>query len=377
MTKLRRLPLGLFAAGLALCALGWLMVYSATGQTVVKGSDAWRQAFYIVVGMGLMVGLSLLDYRWLRKVAVPIYLINLAMLMAVALPGIGHSAKGAQRWISLGPMGTFQPSELAKLLLIITLCCWLARRAEITHGQVSDPLTLIVSLLHVGILFVLIMLQPDLGTAMVLVAVMTVLLFVIGMSPIYLAGMLTAGLALVTVALKGYQRDRLLIYLYPEADPLGMGYSLIQSKTAIGSGGLWGKGLFAGNMTQHGFVPEHMTDFIFAVVGEELGLLGAVGLILLYALLLWLILRIAVKASDRFGMLLCTGVLAMIGFHVFVNIGMTIGLMPVTGVPLPFISYGGSAILTNLMALGLVGSVYLHQREPALFADGRQSYFNA
>jgi rod shape determining protein RodA len=345
---------------LAVCGLGWLILFSASGQDLGPGSDAIRQAGYIGAGLFFAVALSIIDYDVLARLVRPLYALNVGLLLLVVF--VGHSAKGAQRWISLGPLGTFQPSEPAKLLLIITLSYALARRARSAPGKAADGGALIRALVHVFIPFVLILIQPDLGTAMVLIAVMLAMLFVVGMSPVYLAAIMTAGLGVAAVGLKEYQRNRLLVFLYPEADPMGKGYSLIQSRTAIGSGQLWGKGLFHGPMVGHHFVPEHTTDFIFANVGEELGLLGTVGFVLLFSILIGGCVWVALRARDLFGTLLCTGVAAMLAFHVFINVGMTIGLMPIAGVPLPMVSYGGSAMMTDLAAIGLVAGVYRHSR---------------
>lgn len=350
----------LYAATLAICTTGLIVLFSATGQSLRANSDTVRQAAYMLVGLGLMCAFTFIDYDLLARCVRPLYAANVVMLTLVVV--MGRASHGAQRWVSLGPLGTFQPSEPAKLLLIITLSYALALRATEAPARAADLVAFMRAMFHVFVPFVLILIQPDLGTAMVLIAVMLAMLFVVGMSPAYLLGILTAGLGLATMVLKEYQRNRLLVFLYPEADPMGKGYSLIQSRTAIGSGQLWGAGLLHGPMVQHHFVPEHFTDFIFANVGEELGLFGTVGLVLLYLVLIGACIRAALCARDLFGTLLCTGVASMLAFHVFINIGMTIGLMPVTGVPLPFMSYGGSAVMTDLAALGVVGSVYLNSK---------------
>lgn len=354
----------LVVAGIALCAVGWLILFSATGRNLRPNSDAVRQAVYIAAGLSAAFALSTIDYDVLARLVRPLYVCNVVMLLLVV--AIGHTARGAQRWIDLGPLGTFQPSEPAKLLLIITMSYALARRATESPASAAGGFAFLRAMIHVFLPFVLILVQPDLGTAMVLIAVMLAMLFVVGMSPAYLLGILTSGLGVASLVLKEYQRNRLLVFLYPESDPMGKGYSLIQSRTAIGSGQLWGQGLFHGPMVGHHFVPEHTTDFIFANVGEELGLFGTIGLVLLFAMLIGACVRAALCARDLFGMLLCVGVAGMLAFHVFINIGMTMGLMPVTGVPLPLISYGGSAMVTDLVSLGLVGSVYLHSRRDAI-----------
>ncbi|MHB2015515.1 MAG: rod shape-determining protein RodA [Candidatus Xenobia bacterium] len=350
-----RFAYALYVATGALCCIGLLTVYSADRP------KALHQLAFMIVGFIVMGALTYMDYEVLRRVSTPIYLLNLGLLAAATLPGIGHASHGAQRWVSLGPLGTFQPSEPAKFVIVVTLAAYLASRFGRQPERVGDLGSLVAALIHIAPPFLLILLQPDLGTAGVLLAVMVIMLFVVGLHPMYLAAMGGSGLLLARVVLKQYQRERLLIFLHPETDPLGKGYSLIQSKTAIASGGLIGRGLFHGVMCQHHFVPEHHTDFIFAVLGEEMGLAGGLALLALYGLLLFCILLVAWQAKDVFGTLLCAGVAGMIGLHVMINVGMTIGVMPVTGIPLPLMSYGGSAILTNLAGLGLVGSVALHR----------------
>lgn len=330
----------------------WMALYSATqfGQA----GEAVRQLAYIVVGTGVMFFLTALDYRKLRKAAVPLYLVSMAALGAVLVAGT--SVNGSQRWLSLGPLGTFQPSELAKLTCIVVA-------AVILSGKLTWK-RLFAAVLTLAPLFLTILIQPDLGTSLVLVVVGGVMAYVAGVNGTLLFSLAGLGGAALPLVLKEYQRDRLMVFVNPDIDPNGMGYSLVQSQTAIGSGGLLGKGLMKGHMTQHGFVPENWTDFIFTVVGEELGLVGGIGLLALFALLLFFILHAGYKAVDRLGSLLCVGVATLFLFQVFVNIGMTVGLAPVVGLPLPFGSYGGSAILVYMAAVGIVGSVRIESLIP-------------
>jgi len=341
-----RVDVPLLASTGALCLLGWLALYSA------GPAEAWRQLAY-GLGGGLLALMAAFSNP--RRAAWPLYLFSLGLLALVMVPGVGQSAKGAQRWLSLGPVG-FQPSELAKLALIVVLARVLAPGA--TRGRAL--LAMVLS----GVSFVLIALQPDLGTALVLGAICLVTLFVAGVSPVVLAGLVTVALAVIPYGLKEYQRNRLLVFLHPEVDPRGLGYSLTQSKTAIGSGQWIGHGLHAGHMTQHGFVPENWTDFIFSVLGEEMGFLGCAGFLLLATLLCGCLLRVAWTSRDRFGALLTSGVLAMLGFQFLVNMAMTTGAAPVVGIPLPFASYGGSALVVNLVAVGLVMAVSARARRP-------------
>lgn len=352
MKKLRYIDFSLYGPLFGILALLWAALFSATqfGQA----GEALRQACYIGAGTVVMGFLTLLDYRKLKLVALPLYLLTAAFLVIVMV--MGTSVYGAQRWIGLGPLGTFQPSELAKLTTIIVL-------ATILSGSPSFKRFLLAGV-ALCVPFLLILIQPDLGTSLVLIVLGAVMAFVAGLNGTFLFALGGLGVAALPFVLKEYQRDRLMIFVNPEMDPNGMGYQLVQSQTAIGSGGLFGKGLLSGHMTQHGFVPENWTDFVFTVIGEELGLVGGVSLLLLFALLFVLILRAAYHSVDRFGSLLCVGMATLIMFQVFVNIGMTIGLAPVVGLPLPFGSYGGSAILVYMAGIGIVGSVRVQSRLP-------------
>ena len=296
------------------------------------------------------------DRRSWQRWAVGLYVVNLLLLLFI-LRG-GHSALGAQRWISLGPLGTFQPSEPAKLVIAISLAAVLCRG---TYENLQD---LWKPLLTVAIPALLILKQPDLGTSLVLLAILTAELFFAlpkaGDFGIYALGLLVVAAAAIgtNAVLKPFQRARLFVFLNPKADPQGAGYNLNQSKIAVGNGEWLGRGLFRGTQTQLDFVPEHSRDFIFTVLAEEWGFAGAVALLGLYATILYAGIRTMVVARDRFGLLLSAGLVGMLCFHVLVNIGMTIGIMPITGIPLPFMSYGGSAMLTDFAALGILLNVY-------------------
>ncbi len=303
-----------------------------------------------------MIGVSFVDYRSWQRWAPGLYVVNLVLLLFI-LRG-GHSALGAQRWISLGPFGTFQPSEPAKLVLAIALAAVLCR------GRYDRLLDLWKPLTAVGIPALLILKQPDLGTALVLLAILTTQLFVglpkLGDFTIYALGvLLVAAVAIGTnVVLKPFQKARLFVFLNPKLDPLGAGYNLNQSKIAVGSGEWVGRGLYHGTQTQLSFVPENSTDFIFTVLAEEWGFAGAIVLLLLYVMLLYGGVRSMLAARDRFGFLLAAGLVGMFFFHILVNIGMTIGIMPITGIPLPFVSFGGSAILTGYAAVGILLNIH-------------------
>jgi rod shape determining protein RodA len=347
-------PLAL--ASVAATAIGVVCIASAGLHNEQFAGEARRQVLYAALGVPLMLGVSLIDYRNWQRWAPGLYAVNLLLLLFI-LRG-GHSALGAQRWISLGPLGTFQPSEPAKLVLAISLAAVLCR------GSYDRLIDLWKPLLTVGIPALLILKQPDLGTALVLLAILTVQLFMglpkLGDFAIYaLAVLLVGAVATGTNAvLKPFQKTRLFVFLNPKLDPLGAGYNLNQSKIAVGNGEWLGRGLYHGTQTQLNFVPENSTDFVFTVLAEEWGFVGAAVLLLLYAALLYGSVRSMLAARDRFGFLLASGLAGMFFFHVLVNVGMTIGIMPITGIPLPFVSFGGSALLTGFAAVGILLNIH-------------------
>jgi rod shape determining protein RodA len=357
---LRNIDLLLIVATVGLIVFGIVMVSSSARTALHPLALIRTQLVHLAAGLLIGIGLVAIDYRVLARYANALYAANIALLAVVLV--LGHTALGAQRWVSLGPLGQFQPSEFAKLAIVITLAKYMSDRP----GPYRSFLDLLPFLAHISLPMLLIFRQPDLGTALVYGAVLLGMLLVGGARYRDLAA-LGAGVAAVSPVfwglLKEYQRRRLLVFLSPSQDPLGAGYGLIQSKIAIGSGMMWGKGLFAGTQNLLQFVPEHQTDFIFSVVGEELGFVGAMVLLGLFLLWLGRGLRIAAVARDRFGMLIAVGIVTMVAFHVFVNIGMTIGIMPITGIPLPFVSYGGSALMTMLWATALLLNIGMrHQK---------------
>ncbi|MBV8639708.1 MAG: rod shape-determining protein RodA [Candidatus Eremiobacteraeota bacterium] len=315
-----------------------------------------KQIIYVLLGIPLMLGFSFIDYRNWQRWAPGLYVVNLALL-AFILRG-GHSALGAQRWIAVGSFFTFQPSEAAKLILAISIAAVLCKS---TYDRVQD---LWKPLLTAAIPALLILKQPDLGTSLVIGAILTSQLFFglpkLGDFLIYIMGVVIAGAAAVgtNAILKPFQKARLLVFLNPSSDPQGAGYNLNQSKIAVGNGEWFGRGLHHGTQTQLNFVPEHSRDFIFTVLAEELGFAGAALLLVLYAIVLYGGIKTMISARDRFGFLLAAGLVAMLFFHMLVNIGMTIGIMPITGIPLPFMSYGGSAVLTDFAAVGVLLNIY-------------------
>ncbi|MBM3268460.1 MAG: rod shape-determining protein RodA [Candidatus Sericytochromatia bacterium] len=382
-------------------AISLACIFSVTHNTAHR-DDLAQQFLMIWPALALALVLAGYGYEWLRPTARIIYALNLILLVAVMVAG--HSALGAQRWIGIAGF-RFQPSEFAKLALIITLAKVLSEK------NVHSPEGIFTVLATVGVPFILIFKQPDLGTSLVYGAIAVGMLFWAGMPAsavlklatplvsvvLYFAGFgwwilyllalgvflawtrkqnwalplgiwvvnAVAGIAATRVwdLLKEYQKRRILTFLNPEADPLGSGYHVIQSKIAIGSGGLWGKGLLHGTQTQLHFIPEQHTDFIFSVVGEELGFAGGFALLLLYAIYIGRGVAIAHQASNAFGSLLAIGIVTMMLFHVVVNVGMATGLLPVVGIPLPLMSYGRTALITNLLAFGLLEAVAMRRKK--------------
>ncbi|NJL01757.1 MAG: rod shape-determining protein RodA [Spirulinaceae cyanobacterium SM2_1_0] len=379
---------------IALTSFGGIMIRSTE---LNQGLTDWWQ-HWLMGGIGLVIALLLARVRYEFLVQWHWVFYGLTNLSLTAVMIIGSSAKGAQRWIGIGGFN-FQPSEFAKLGLIVTMAALLHSRPAATLPAVFRALAI------TAVPWALVFLQPDLGTSLVFGAIALGMLYwgnanpgwlLLMVSPLasallfnlYFPGWLswlsivglvawltlpwravgTGVVALINLAsgtlggffwdlLKDYQKDRLLLFLSPERDPLGGGYHLIQSRIAIGAGELTGKGLYQGTQTQLNFIPEQHTDFIFSAVGEELGFIGGMCLLVVFWLLCWRLIAIAQSASDNFGSLLTVGVLSMIAFQVFVNISMTVGLAPITGIPLPWMSYGRSALLTNFIAIGLVQSV--------------------
>jgi len=341
---------------LVICLIGLLCLYSASynKSAEMMRSFALRQATWMLIGfLIIMPLLILIDYQRIIDFGYCLYFIGLIMLFLVFI--LGHIRLGAQRWLSIGGFA-FQPSEFNKIIYIIMLASYLGHsRAAITTLK-----GLLVPILLTIPPFILILLQPDLGTALILVPVFLAMIFVAGARKRHIIGMTLLGILaspLLWHFLKEYQKKRLLVFLNPYIDPLGAGYTIIQSKIAIGSGGFFGKGWLAGTQNQLNFLPERHTDFIFSVIGEEWGFLGATIIILLYFLVLKRGLILLEKTTDIYGKLLGVGIVTMLGFQIFVNIMMTMGFMPVVGLPLPLVSYGGSSVWTTLMAVGLLLNV--------------------
>ncbi|MFC4911250.1 rod shape-determining protein RodA [Actinomadura gamaensis] len=366
---LRRLDWTLVLSVLALSVIGTLLVRSATYHLLTEqGRDPeWflkRHVLNLVIGLGLGTVVTVLDYRLLRAYVPIMYGLACVGLLAVITP-LGSTINGSHSWIVLGGGFQVQPSEFAKVGLVVVMAMVLGepRDGEIGPGRRDVLLALGLA----GIPAALIMLQPDLGTTLVFGVVVIGMLAVSGAAKRWIGGLVgggvLAGLAVWFFGiLKPYQLARFTAFIDPTADPRGAGYNAQQARIAIGSGGVVGKGLFHGEQTGGHFVPEQQTDFIFTVAGEELGFLGGALIVLLLGLVLWRGLRIASQAADLFGTLVATGVVCWLAFQAFENIGMTLGIMPITGLPLPFVSYGGSATFANMIALGLLQAVHIRRR---------------
>lgn len=409
MINLRMLKLSdalLWIATGALILIGFLAIFSSTYSMQLKlGGDSLlyvkRQLFSLLVGSIGLVIFAYLDYKHLKRAAPYFYLIML-VLLGIILFGVAGT-QGIQRWFQLGPF-SFQPSELFKIVLVMSLAAFFANRKKIKSLWDASYLLLLV-----GVPFFLIFKQPDLGTSLVFVFILIGMLAASEFSPrllvllvtpiislllrpwlyVWIAYLFIIGIVLflsrasfwdwililgvnigVGVAmpfiwgmLKEYQKQRVITFLNPGADPYGAGYHSLQSRIAIGSGGIFGKGFMRGTQTQLQFIPEQHSDFIFSAIGEEFGFIGAAVVLSLFAVIIWRAFVIAEQAFDLFGNLLASGIAIMTSFHVFANVGMTLGLLPVVGMPLPFVSYGGSSLLMNMISVGILQSISMRRQK--------------
>jgi len=359
---LRRMDFTLLFATVGIIIVSLVIIGSAT-HINTPGEERYyfvqRQGIFTILDVIVAAFFMNFDYKMLQGYGKKLYIFNLVMLLAVML--VGHSALGAQRWISIGPI-SIQPSEFSKLIMIVCLASVLEERV----GKLNTLDDLLPVAAYLGVPFLLVLKQPDLGTSLVFMAIFFGMVFVSGIRLKMLFGIFGAGIAALPLLwhfLKDYQKMRIMVFMDPNVDPLGSGYHIIQSKIAIGSGMLFGKGLFEGTQSQLNFLPENHTDFIFAVVGEELGFVGCVCLLILYLIVLWRGVQIAKDACDVFGRLLAVGITSMFAFHVLVNVGMTMGIMPVTGIPLPLMSYGVSSLTTNIMAIAILMNIQLRKQK--------------
>ncbi len=349
---------------LALAIVGVLMAYTnSQGAPLESGSVFTRGLMWLAIALVLFTLAAAFDFRWLRTLAWPIYVGNLALLVLTLV--IGSGTGGVSRWVTLGGL-QFQFSELAKILMAIVLANYLSGRRD----KLKSLTTILGAAVIAGPPLALVLLQPDLGTSLVFGAMLFGTLFLVGASARWL--LVAAGLvmAMLPVAwefvLKDYQRARLISFLEPAADPLGSGYQLIQAQIAVGSGGLFGKGLTNGTQTQLDYLPVQATDFVGATLAEELGFVGGVVILLLFSALLWRVLLVGWRSRDTFGLAFAGAVASMILFQLLVNFGMVMGIMPITGIPLPFITHGGASLTSIALGLGILQSISMRQ--------GRQSW---
>lgn len=371
---LKKLDHTLLVTVAIIMAFSLVIIYSATKDDEVLRGDFTKQIVHILLGLGVMVFVLYVQYEDFIKHIKLLYILNLVMLGAVLF--VGDPTMGAQRWLEIGPF-TFQPSEFSKLLIIICFAVFLNSR----QGKLNRLRDLIPCFAFIGVPMLLILKQPDLGTSLVFLAIMFGMLFAAGARPALLLGLIIGGLSLASlwiwahfwfeantsyslwIPLEEYQLLRLIIFINPWPHWHGAGYQVIQSQIAIGQGGFWGRGLFQGSQTHGDFLPIRDTDFIFSVVGEELGFIGAAVLLFLFFMLIYRCIYIAVNAKDNLGFLLTAGVISMLTFHVMLNVGMTSGIMPVAGIPLPLFSYGGSSMIANMAAIGLILNVNMRRQK--------------
>ena len=354
---------------LLLCALagcGYVALYSAGGG---PEPYAWRHGLRFGFSLVMMLSIAMLDIRFIAKFSWPFY--GFALLLLVLVLKMGHVGKGAERWLDIGPL-QLQPSEIMKVALAMALASWFNRAS---WARVGNPLFLILPAVAVLLPVGLILKEPNLGTAFIT--------GVVGVSIFVGAGMRLWQMAILAVPLPflaefayrhlhDYQRARITTFLNPESDPLGAGYNIIQSKIALGSGGLWGKGFMQGTQAHLNFLPEKQTDFIFSIVAEEWGLIGALALLLLLLTIILGGMLVALRCRHQYGKLLALGISVNMFMYVFVNVAMVVGAIPVGGVPLPLVSHGGSAMLTVMFAMGLLMSVHVHR--DVVFPDRRDAF---
>lgn len=347
---------------LLLVFIGLSVVYSVSLKSGVQNTSlVWDQSLYAAIGVGVFFLLTFLDYRIFRDAAWVFYILVLVLLALVFF--VGSSMLGATRWLDLGVFA-LQPSELAKVALIFVLARYFSRAPVGAHPFK----TFLTSAIIMGVPTLMILAQPDLGSAGVMVIIWLAMLFLVNMRKLLFGLMGGVALALSPVVwflLKPYQKERVLNFMQPEKDLLGSGYHIVQSKIAIGSGQLFGRGLGHGSQSQLNFLPVAHADFIFAVIGESLGFAGSLLVLGLFMVFIWRGIKAAMVAKDNFGMLLAAGIITMLSFQIFVNIGVTLGLVPATGIPLPLLSAGGTSIIVVLACIGMLESIAIRQRRAA------------
>jgi rod shape determining protein RodA len=347
----------IFLLALAIAVVGVIEIHSATQYDRAQNFHL-KQIYRILIGLLLMALVMSIDYHSLAENVPYLYAGSILSLVAVLL--FGKRVSGSKSWISLGGFFELQPSELVKVVVVLALARFLCEiRTEYLSG--SD---IVKACGIVGLPVMLVMLQPDLGSAITFTPILFIGLLLAGLRSKWIIGAAILSVLVIGAGwynLKGYQKERIYTFLEPERDPLGHGYHSIQSKIAVGSGGFWGKGIGKGSQTRLGFLPERHTDFIFSVVGEELGFIGAVGVLIVYFLIIGRAIQIAQTARDKLGIYITMGALGVLMFHILENIGMVVGLMPITGIPLPLLSYGGSSVMATFMLLGLIINVRMRR----------------
>jgi rod shape determining protein RodA len=354
------IQLTIYAALLA--CIGLAMAYSNSaesgGAVFLPGATFTRGLLWAGIAIVIFIVTTAFDYKWLKTFAWPLYFVNLGLLLSSLV--IGDGVGGSARWVSIFGL-QFQFSELAKILMIIVLANYLTAR----WGRLDSLSAILGACLLVVPAWILVMLQPDLGTSLVLAAILAGMLFMSGANLRWLGALALLVVAAIPVAwtyvLRDYQKQRLISFLDPASDPQGSGYQLLQSQIAVGSGGLTGKGLTNGTQNGLDFLPVQATDFVFAILGEELGFIGAMIVFLLFIALIWRLLVDAWRSRDPFGLLVGSGLASMVLFQLVVNVGMVIGIMPITGIPLPFITHGGASLISLAMGLGIMQSINMRQ----------------
>jgi rod shape determining protein RodA len=358
MRKFLKLDWTILISVSLLLAVSFTILYAvALGEKNVDFSNLKRQAVAATIGIFLLFSIAFFDYRSLNFFSTKLYFITLFLLVLVLV--IGKTIRGATGWIGFGSFH-IQPVEIAKLAMIVFLASFFSKK----KSQLSIIVRIITSIILVFVPVFLIIKQPDLGSSMIIIFSWAVMLSISGISKKNLIILILSGLVIMSSSwfvLRPYQKERLMNFVNPYNDPRGSGYNVIQSMVAVGSGGVWGKGLGHGSQSQLNFLPEKHTDFIFAVIAEEFGFSGAAAILVIFGVLIYRIKEVAKSSVDNFGYLLSVGIMVMIFSQVLINVGMNIGAMPVAGVPLPFLSYGGSSLVLMLASIGIIQSVYLHR----------------
>lgn len=344
----------------AIFGIGIVGLYSASQGAGGDVEKVYKQVYFFIAGLVISIILIFIDYKNYKKISIPIYIITIILLIGVLFT---HATNGATSWFKIGSL-SLQPGEFAKITVILIVATFVSFSKE--SGNFNKFKNIVLSLIIVALPILLIIIQPDYGTAIVIVLISFAILFSADIKKRYIWSVLIIAVIIIPILyffiLPEHAKQRINVYLNPESDSKGAGYNIIQSKLAVGSGQLTGMGVLNGNQTQLGMLPMKMTDFIFPVISEEMGFVASVSLVVLYCALLYRIIRIARNTKDEFARLICVGVFTLIFVHFVQNVGMCIGLLPITGIPLPFISYGGSSMLTNFIAIGLVESIRAHKK---------------